>query len=125
MEKGNRKRLGKNNPKWTGCGEISGAIWADIKAGARVREIPFSIEVEEAWNLFLKQNRKCALSGEELFIEDNRTASLDRIDSKEGYVLHNIQWIHKTLNIMKQSFSQQVFVEFCQKVANHCGEINE
>jgi len=125
-----RKRIGSKNPKWTGYGEISGERWADIqakaKAGtqgyARRKNIAFSLTIKQAWNLFLKQGRKCALSGIDLSFERaNPTASLDRIDSTEGYVLSNVQWIHKDLNLMKQSLAQATFIEWCHKVANHQG----
>ena len=46
----------------------------------------------------------------------NRTASLDRIDSKLGYTSNNIQWVHKDLNYMKSDLDQSVFIEWCRKV---------
>ena len=46
------------------------------------------------------------------------TASLDRIDSKKGYIKGNLQWVHKDLNIMKNSYPNQYFIEMCKKVAN-------
>lgn len=121
-----RKRTGSENPKWTGYGEISGELWSCIQLNAigkgsgykRKTPIAFSISIRYAWNLFLKQNRICSLSGVSLSFRPERTASLDRIDSKKGYVRGNVQWIHKDLNIMKQSFSQDHFVLWCKKVAS-------
>jgi len=85
--------------------------------------LPFSITIEYAWDLFLKQNRKCAMSGMEINFaatgKDKFTASLDRIDSNEGYVDGNVQWVHKDINWMKNTFSQQHFVDMCKKVADH------
>lgn len=129
-----RKRHGKASPLWGGYGEISGMLWAMIsgqcnkgkKAGyTRRKGIAFTITIKEAWELFLTQNGKCALSGVELTFGEcrgrriPRTASLDRIDSHKGYITGNIQWIHKTLNLMKQSFSQNVFVEQCALVTDY------
>ncbi|HEX5186239.1 MAG TPA: hypothetical protein VFV86_05055, partial [Nitrososphaeraceae archaeon] len=78
-------------------GELSGKHWSEIKYKAIKRNIEFAITQEFAWNLFLKQNRKCALSGIDLFLaiylkkENNKdiynssNATLDRIDSSKDY----------------------------------------
>lgn len=54
---------------------------------------------------------------------DNRqietTASLDRIDSDQGYILGNIQWVHKIVNIMKQDTVQSEFIGWCRAVVAH------
>ena len=63
---------------------------------------------------FLKQNKKCALTGSEL--EINVTASVDRIDSKKGYTKDNVQWVHKKVNLMKGTMSQKDFIETCKSV---------
>lgn len=77
--------------------------------------------VQDAWKLFEKQNRKCALTGEELtFSKKNNeydgTASLDRIDSSKGYTLDNVQWVHKKINMMKWDLKQDEFISWCKKV---------
>ncbi len=48
-----------------------------------------------------------------------QTASLDRINSKKGYVKGNIQWVHKNVNFMKSSFSTTVFLNLVAKIYNH------
>lgn len=120
-----RKRTGSTNPKWTGHGEISGNFWDYIKIrcdrswSGRKRKtvIPFEIDIKYAWELFLSQNRKCSLTGLVLkFGRKNKTASLDRIDSSKGYIEGNVQWVHKDINLMKQSFSQETFIEYCRLV---------
>jgi len=47
------------------------------------------------------------------------TASVDRIDSSIGYVMGNIQWVHKDINKMKSDFSQELFIAWCGLVASH------
>jgi hypothetical protein len=120
------RRLGSKHSQWTGIGEISGDFWydhvkrsADGSKGRKVKEL--SITIEDAWNLFLKQNRKCALSGLDLTFpkkskDKNYTASLDRIDSSEGYMLENVQWVHKHINKMKNNFDNQYFINVCREV---------
>ena len=46
------------------------------------------------------------------------TASLDRIDSDGAYTIDNVQWIHKDINVMKNSFSEEYFMYLCKLV---CG----
>jgi hypothetical protein len=121
----NKHRLGKNNPNFTGYQEIGGRYWKELKKQAvNKRKLIFNISIRYAWNLFLKQNRKCALTDMELKfpLRDNdysRTASLDRIDSSKGYVKGNVQWVHRDINYMKQNYSQDYFIELCEKVITH------
>jgi len=80
----------------------------------------------------LRQKRRCALTGVELcFVSDYRknkreqTASLDRIDSDKGYVKGNVQWVHKDINKLKQSFSEKRLIKLCQMVCENrrrCGK---
>lgn len=118
---------GSSHHQWTGVGEISGNFWGSICRGANGtkgrKPIELSITIEEAWALFLKQDRKCALSGIELFFGkrniDNTTASLDRIDSSKGYTIDNVQWVHKDVNYMKRIYSNEYFINFCKLIANN------
>ena len=117
-----RKLVGAEHYKWGGHGEISGDFWYTIKQGAIERELTFDLSIEDAWQLFLNQERKCALSQWPInFAPSLRrhliTASLDRIDSNKGYYLENVQWIHKDINRMKNSFEQAYFIEVCKAVA--------
>lgn len=114
---------GNKHPKWTGYGEISGQFWNQIVKGAKKRKYKIEITIKEAWEQVLKQNKKCAISGLDLVFktfgrDKNHNASLDRIDSSKGYTLNNIQWVHKDLNIMKQSYSNEYFIKMCSLVGN-------
>lgn len=115
---------GNFHPSWTGHGEFSGAFFSIIKHGAKIRKLKFEITKKDIWDLFLKQGRKCALTGLELKFSDysggkDGTASLDRIDSLKGYTIDNIQWTHKDLNIMKMHFKEEQFIRYCQLVTQH------
>jgi hypothetical protein len=122
-------KVGNNHGLWKGHGEISLTYFNHIKNGAskggrRTKKIEFNVTIEYLWALFLKQNRRCAYTGEELrfgtFKDEARlaTASLDRIDSNKGYVEGNLQWIHKTLNVMKQDLPSDIFITWCKKVSS-------
>lgn len=117
---------GPKSSSWNGHEEISGNWWynrvlRERKQGDRVK-VPVTISKEYAWELFLKQNRKCALTGIDLVISNNNrenTASIDRIDSSKGYEIGNIQWVHKHINFMKRTYSQEYFIKMCKMVADH------
>lgn len=106
------------------AGDILYRYWIKIQKEAVIRQIEFKITPEFAWNLFIKQNKQCALSGEKLnFGRCSKehdagltTASLDRIDSNGNYTEDNVQWVHKSVNFMKQSLSNSDFKEWCKKI---------
>lgn len=119
------KNTGKNSKQYTGYEDIPGKYWGVIKKRAENRGYTIIISIEDAWNLFIKQEKKCALSGLEIgFAIANRknsdtTASLDRIDSSKGYIKDNVQWVHKNINIMKNIFEQNYFISLCKLIANN------
>lgn len=121
-----RKKIAQER-QWKGYGDISMSLWSHIKHSAKVREIHFDITIEQIWNLFLKQNKKCKISNIELVlpieykdrVNGNFTASLDRIDSSIGYVINNIQWIHKDINRMKNDFSEEYFLNLCKIIVEN------
>jgi hypothetical protein len=111
----------KDNKKWKGCGDLSSTQWTQIKNNAKTRGISFTISIEEAWELYLKQNKKCIFTGLDIDFNIkhsnyNGSASLDRIDSANGYITGNIQWVHKYINIMKWSLSTKEFIDICKLV---------
>ena len=59
---GNRKK-GKEHCRYKGYGDITGSVWYKIKKGALKRKLDFSITIEEIWELFIQQDKKCALTG--------------------------------------------------------------
>jgi hypothetical protein len=119
----NHRKLGEENHRWKGHGGIPGSFWAAFRSSARRRGITIGISIEEAWTIFLRQDRKCALSDVQLdfaipYKGGNTTASLDRIDSSKGYCPGNVQWVHKIINLMKWNLTTKRFVYFCGLVAN-------
>lgn len=116
-----RKR-GKEHKLYAGYEEIRAEYWGRILRGAKDRGLEVNITIQEAWDIFLKQNRRCALSGEILHFPYTRktrkfsTASLDRIDSTIGYTKNNVQWIHKKLNTMKMNMTEKELFNWCRKI---------
>lgn len=118
--------LKKIRYNWTGFGEINGTHWSQIKRHAVSKNRSFNITIQQAWQIFLSQDRKCALSGVPLTFsrshrhsKTNQTASLDRIDSSKGYVIENVQWVHKEINVMKNIMPESKFLEWCRNIANY------
>jgi hypothetical protein len=119
------KITGKNSVQYTGYEELNGKYWGVIKNRANKRGYSINISIEYAWNLYIQQNRKCALSGLPInFAISNKkssetSASLDRIDSTKGYVEDNIQWVHKHVNIMKNVYNQNYFIYLCELITKN------
>jgi hypothetical protein len=105
-------------------GEIPARYFRSLQKHAAKKGREFSLGKKDIWDMFLKQNRRCALSGVEIAfpnfvrLRTSQTASLDRIDSSKGYTLDNVQWVHKDINKMKSDLTEQDFVEWCFKVAS-------
>ena len=118
-----RKKTHKLNPAWKGVGDISGHHYASIKHNAKRRNLEFSLTKEYIWDLYEAQNKRCALSDLDIYFTNSYsngvyTASLDRIDSNKGYIIGNVQWVHKDINYMKSNHSQEYFLSLCEKIYN-------
>lgn len=117
----------KNNKRWYGYEDIPGRFWKNINSGRghnRSKVLDMDIDIVYAWNLFIQQNRKCALTGIDLYFASGKkipkgNASLDRINSNLGYIKGNIQWVHKTVNIMKNKLDQNDFIQWCRLISKH------
>lgn len=83
---------------------------------AKQRDYEFTITIEDIWDIYIAQDKVCALSG--VPIDFKGTASLDRVDNSQGYVRENIQIVHKDVNYMKYIYSQDYFIKICNLVAS-------
>ena len=129
LTSGNTKSCGccrKLAHNWRGFGEITGSYWSHVKHNSNSRGKYFGVTIGEAWQVFLSQNRRCAISGVELifvrnYMKDphNQTASLDRIDSAKDYVVDNIQWVHKVVNKMKNILTDSELLEWCRIITEN------
>lgn len=107
----------------TYVGKLSKDVFHKMKNNAISRNLEFEIDMKYLWELYEKQNGKCALSG--VTIEfgkktiDNRTASIDRIDSSKGYTVGNLQWVHKDINTIKWDLPCDKFIELCKLISDY------
>lgn len=104
---------------------IVGEFWSSLITNAKKRNLEYNLTKKFLLDLFIQQNKRCALSGIKLTIakgsknwRKRTNASLDRIDSSKGYIIDNVQWVHKKVNFMKQSLSDIIFINMCKKIAN-------
>jgi hypothetical protein len=116
--------IGAKHVHWRGIGDLGLSYLSRIKNESVRHGRECDLTLEFLWDLFLKQNKSCALSGIPLILgkskkDKARTASLDRIDSKKGYIQENVQWVDKRINFMKQRFSVEEFKDLCKKVSEH------
>lgn len=107
----------KKPGNFNGYKDIHGMYWNRVQRNAKLRNITFDITKEYVWDLYVKQGKKCKLSGLDIhFGYKDITASIDRIDSSAAYVEGNIQIVHKDINWMKWDFTQDQFIQYCKLV---------
>lgn len=118
----------------SGIGNFTKTTYWYIRNCAKRRDISWSEEltIGYLYDLLLKQNKKCALTGLDIDLTESRnqsnvdfklmTASLDRIDSSKGYEPNNVQWVHKHINKMKNNFRQDYFIEMCNLIISHANQ---
>lgn len=104
-----------------GYEDITGALWSRLKRGAKQRNYSFLLNIEDAWGLYLKQNKQCALTGLDIsFVgESHNTASLDRIDNDRGYELSNVRWVHRDINKIRVNFTDDHLYYLCSLLLKH------
>jgi len=116
------RNRGESSSYYKGYKGIGSHYFSNAKRRSEKLGLQFNLDMEFLWDLYEKQDRKCALSGVPIFFMKNRrdsgtgNISLDRIDSNNGYIKGNIQWVHKDINLMKMYLDESVFLDFCKKI---------
>lgn len=125
---------GESNAKWKGYKEVPGSFINRITSRSKKSNREVEIDAKDVYDLWIKQNKKCALSGLPIdFINTNKgtpdkpwskydlicTASLDRIDSNKGYTPDNIQLLHKDVNMIKKEYDQNYFLTLCRLITEN------
>ena len=104
--------------------------WRNSKYRAKRAKIPFSLTRAEAYQIFIDQRGRCALTGKKITIATTKQewrerlpnhGSMDRIDSDGGYTRDNVQWTLVSANQAKGSFHDEEFVEMCKAVVKYHG----
>lgn len=118
------RQTGINSKLWKGFGDMSGRFISNSKRRAKQLNLDFNLSAEYLWDLYEKQDRKCALSGIYICFGKNRkrsdgTASLDRKNSEKGYTEDNVQWVHKDVNLMKMYLDEKYFINMCMLITEN------
>lgn len=119
-----RFNRGVDNPTYQGIEDFSKSHYWLLKYRARRRGMKFNLSMEYLWDLFIQQDRKCKMTSWPLkfgnyYHKIETTASLDRINSKKGYIKGNVQWLHKDINKMKLAKSDEEFINMCRAVSKN------
>lgn len=112
---------GANNPNWKGYKELTGVWLGERLYDAAKRNLTWALTPEYLWDLWLSQNGLCAYTGRQL--QHGINASLDRRDNTLGYVVGNVQWVHRDINRMKSDFIEEDFVQLCKDVTSYFNKI--
>lgn len=114
-----QSKLGAFSSAATGLeGNIRIGWFERFRKCAKDRQLSWTLSLEDLNDLWSKQAGLCALSGVVLTNDFKGNVSLDRIDSTKGYFVGNVQLVHKALNLMKRNMTDEVFIDWCRKVAN-------
>jgi hypothetical protein len=95
-------------------------VCAVKKMSGEVRKVPFVCTIcrQDLLDLWVKQGGKCAITGLLMDYKWNllTSISVDRIDSKVGYVPGNVHLVCKGINIMKGAYSVDEVKAFLRRV---------
>lgn len=114
-----------------------------FKSGALERNIPFELSVEQLIGLLYGQSFKCYLTGELFVVEEKQkkvtintydlsrcldlevaqhttkfkyNCSIDRIDSSKGYLIDNVKFCTKKINMFKKDYNLNEFLTMCKQI---------
>lgn len=107
---------GINSRYWRGGKYISSIFLSNVKRGARKRNIPCEVTLEDLDSIWEAQEGRCVYTGRKLTLNGDCTASLDRIDSSRGYLKENVQFLHKNVNIAKWAMSEENFFSMIKEI---------
>lgn len=100
-------------------------LFKDLRSNAKKRKIQVNITLQDIKDLYISQNKQCAISkitmthqatdrkeGDQ-HILNKWNISVDRIDSKKPYTKDNIQLVCAIINRLKMSLSDEDFLFLC------------
>lgn len=113
-----QRRL-EEKSNYLGYKELTGSKLTQIKNSASRRGLEYSVTPVYLWQIWEAQKGLCAYTGLKIF--HGKDASLDRIDSTQGYIEGNVQWIAWKINRMKLNIPHKEFIELCSLIASRKG----
>ena len=97
------------------------ARFNDAKQRARKHNIYNDLTIKDLYELWNKQNGKCAISGIDMTTDSyagriSTNISIDKINPLKGYTKSNIQLVCSAVNMMKGSMDMDEFLFFCKNI---------
>jgi len=123
--------LKKEIARGKGYEEISYQFFRRAQKSASERNIEFCITIEDIWEQYIEQRKKCYLSQVDIcFFPDynqpqKQTASVDRLDNNLGYVKSNIVIVHKRINYIKGNMSINELAFWAHRLSENLPNILE
>lgn len=97
-------------------------VFATIIRKCKQRKKEFDLTIEFLGELWDRQGGECALSNIPLDLDSTSFVtmpSIDRIDSKKGYVVGNVQFVSCSINLAKSSMGDDRVHELLRLVCQH------
>ena len=96
---------------------------SNILSSVKSRQEDTKLTLDFLYELYLNQNKKCALTGIELTTITGKgrvqtNMSLDRIDSNLGYTEENVRWLCLWANTAKNDLPDEEFLKMCELTLN-------
>jgi hypothetical protein len=105
-------------------GKLTGLL-TQSRYRTKKRDFEHTITLPFLKEMYEHQNGRCVLSGNTMTIYGPKgsndywhSISLDRVNSSLGYTPDNVQLVCTGVNIMKQEMPNELFIDFCRKVAS-------
>lgn len=91
------------------------------KKNAKVKNLEFNLTPEFLWELYLKQDKKCAVTGVDIIPVHKNSKnlyqiSIDRIDNSKGYVTNNVHLVALGINYMRNTMELEDVILFLNKI---------
>lgn len=97
------------------------------KKRAKKDQIKFDLSEKDIKKIIIKQKNRCAYTNIKFKKDFNKSFknrikntnfSIDRVNSKKGYVKSNVELVLLAINLMKQDLSKKNFIKLCKRIAN-------
>lgn len=90
----------------------------------KYRGLTIDIDYKYLYELYKKQEGKCAISGLQMTYyvgagRNHYNISVDRIDSNCGYIKGNVQLVCAQVNMMKAEMNYEELYTFCEAIVNN------
>lgn len=89
-------------------------ILKSVHRRVHVSQCSHGLTIDEAMDLLEAQERKCAVTGVPLDLTAENPLlrpSLDRVNNDAGYTLHNVQWVCRGYNFLKNACDDKSALE--------------